>query len=128
MKLLKYLTGLLIFVAVLFLVLANFSIVESRYQCSGETSAGESKTPKKLFLALETYRPWVNLWSNSDGNITIEIPNEVVRYYSHVEETGAQLQIYSSPNDLKGNFSTLSRSLSLDTPVGLFEGQCEAIQ
>jgi len=128
MKSIKYLTGLVISIALLLLVLANFSVVESHYKCSGESSLGQNKTHETLFMALERYRPWVSLWSESDGNMTIELPNEAVRYYSHITEVDTQFQIYSSPNDLEGQFSTLSRSISVQTPDGLFEGQCEIIQ
>ena len=83
--------------------------------------------PITIYIVLEEYRWWVGLWSDSDGNIQLEIPNETTMYYSHVVEVATQLQIYDSPKDLKGNLSTLSKILALSTPFGFFDGKCKSI-
>jgi len=112
----------------LFLFVANFSSVASNYECTGEISFRESKEPKTIFIVLEEYRWWVGLWSDSDGNIQLEIPNELVSYYNHVVEVENQLQIYDPPKDMKGHFSTLSKMLALETPYGFFDGKCMGIK
>ena len=124
MKIAKFLGILLLVIVGLFLFVANFSSVSSNYECTGEISLGESKESKTLFIVLEEYRWWVGLWGNSDGNVQLEIPNEHAGYYSHVVEVGNQLQIYEPPNEMKGNFSTLSKTLALKTPYGFFDGKC----
>jgi len=128
MKLIKYLGALLITVVVLFLFVANFSSVSSHFKCVGEISSGENKELKTIFIVLEEYRWWVSLWSESDGNIKLEIPNKIVDYFSHVVEVGSQLQIYDPLNEMKWRFSTLSKTLALKVPFGFFDGKCEAIK
>ena len=128
MKLVKYVGAVLLIVIGLFLFVANFSSVTSNYECPGEISKGEKKTPKTIYILLEEYRWWVSLWSDSDGNLKLEIPNELVDYYSHVVEVGNQLQIYEPPNEMKGYFSTLSKTLSLKTQYGFFDGKCVSIK
>ena len=124
MKAAKYLGILLLVIVSLFLFVANFSSVTSNYECTGEISSGESKESKTLFIVLEEYRWWVSLWSDSYGNVQLEIPNEHVGYYSYVIEAGNQFQIYNTPKEMKGSFSTLSKTLALKTPYGLFDGNC----
>jgi hypothetical protein len=58
-KVLKVLGGLLVLAIVLFLFVANFSAVESRYECVGTLSSSNAEQPSTIFLKLETYRPWV---------------------------------------------------------------------
>jgi len=128
MKLVKYLGSLLLIVIGLFLFVANFSSISSNYECLGEMSTGENKSSKTIYIVLEEYRWWVGLWSDSDGNLKLEIPNEHLDYYSQVVEVGNQLQIYDPPNEMKGHFSTLSKTLALKTPYGFFDGKCVAIK
>jgi hypothetical protein len=128
MKFAKYIGVLVLVIVVLFLFVANFSSVASNYECTGEISSGESTAPKTIYIVLEEYRWWVGLWSDSDGNVKLEIPNEYLDYYSHVVEVGNQLQIYGPPNEMKGHFSTLSKTLSLKTRYGFFDGKCVGIK
>lgn len=128
MKLAKYLGVLLLIVLGVFMFVANFSSASSNYECTGILASGETKAPKTIYIALEEYRWWVGLWSDSDGNVKLEIPNDHLDYYSHVVELGNQLQIYDPPNDMKGHFSTLSKTLSLKTPYGFFDGKCVVIK
>jgi len=127
MKLVKYLIFLLLAVIGLFLFVANFSSVASSYECKGEVAVGGSKVAKTVYIVHEEYRWWVGLWGDSAGNIKLEIPNEYAGYYGHIVEVGSQRQIYDSPNELKGNFSTLSKVLALQTPYGFFDGKCLTI-
>jgi hypothetical protein len=124
MKIAKILGLLLLVIVSLFIFVANFSVVSSKYKCTGEISLEGNKESKTLFIVLAEYQWWVGLWSDSDGNVQLEIPNNHVGYYSHVVDVGNQRQIYDSPNEMKGNFSTLSKTLSLKTPYGFFDGKC----
>lgn len=128
MRFTKFLGVCLFLVAGLFLFVINFSSVTSNYECKGEISYDESKLPKTIYIVTEEFRWWVGLWSDSDGNLKLEIPNEHVNYYSHMVKVGNQLQIYDPPNEMKGNFSTLSKALTLKTTYGYFDGKCSAIQ
>ncbi len=127
MKFLKYLGALTLTAVFLFVFVANFSSATSSFECSGEISFNGDSHPITIYIVLEEYRWWVGLWSDSDGNIQLEIPNETTMYYSHVVEVETQLKIYNSPKDLKGNLSTLSKILALSTPFGFFDGKCKSI-
>jgi hypothetical protein len=74
MKLLKVLGVLAAAAALLFVFVANFSSVESRFQCSGEVSSVGNSQPTTVYVRWEQYRWWVSLWSDSDGAAWLEIP------------------------------------------------------
>jgi hypothetical protein len=113
----------------LFLFVANFSAVETRYQCSGTISRTETPSPATIFVKLETYRWWVHLWADDDGSFWYEIPNETVGYFSDVIEAGDQMQIWEfQKKGIAGNFSTLSKALTLKVPGGFFDGTCNKIE
>ena len=128
MKFAKYLGVAILAIVVLFLFVSNFSSVTSKFECAGKMSFGENSEPKTIYIVLEEYRWWVGLWSDSDGNVKLEIPNETFKFYQHVVEVGNLRQIYDSPTEMKGSFSTLSKTLSLKTPFGFFDGKCESIK
>ena len=129
-KSLKYIGFGVLGLIVLFFFVANFSAVESKFQCSGEISFEGTTRPMNVFMKLTEHRSWVGLWSDSAGSINLEIPNEWVEYYGHIEEVGDQLQIYETypQKALKGNFSKLSKTLAIDleSPFGFFGGACVA--
>jgi len=53
-----------------------------------------------------------------------------VGYYSQIEESGNQLQIFDKypTKELKGNFSKLSKTLALQIDFyGFFDGSCNEI-
>lgn len=129
-KQLKYI-GLPIFALIaLFLFIVNFSAVESNFRCSGEISLDGNTRSKTIYMKLTQYRPWVALWSDSNGAVSLEIPNEWVEYYGQVEKVGDQLQIFETypKKTLRGNFSLLSKTLAIDleSPFGFFDGLCIA--
>ncbi len=124
MKVAKYLGLLLITIVGLFLFVANFSEVASNYECTGEISAGENKHSISLFIVLVDYRWWVRLWTDSDGRVHLEYPDQLLGNFFHVVKVGNHRHIFDSPNELKGNFSTLSKTLALQTPFGFFDGKC----
>lgn len=128
MKALKIIGGLLVFVVLLFVFVANFSAVESRFECSGKITSNESEQPATVFLKLQTYRWWVGLWSDSQGSAWVELPNQVVRYFGHITEAGDLLQLWYAPGEFGGNFSNLSGAVGLELGAfGVFEGACKEI-
>ena len=125
MKLMKYLGALIVAALLLFVFVANFSAIESRFQCSGEIYSESDLHPATIYMKLQEYRWWVGLWSESDGSVWLEIPNKTFEYFEHVVEVGDQLQIFDSQKKSKGYFSTLSKSLAISTPVWSFDGTCK---
>lgn len=125
MKLLKYFGSLTVAALLLFVIAANFSSVESRFQCSGEISSQGSSQRGTIFMKLLEYRWWVGLWGDSHGSVWVEIPNRALEYIERVVEAGSQLQFYDFQNIPKGHFSTLSKSLAITTPTWSFEGTCK---
>jgi len=119
-------------VVLLFLFVANFSAVESRFRCPGEISSTDGSHPVTVYLKLEEYRWWVGLWSDSDAAIHVEIPNTYIDYFGNVKKVGDQYQIRDSAKNLKGNFSTLSKTLAIQLPVKLktdfFDGTCNKVE
>jgi hypothetical protein len=129
MFLLKLVGSIVIVAAALLVVVANFSGVESRFECVGTAKGNDAERRLTIFVKLVEYRWWVGLWSGSHGSLLLEIPNEYVGYYSHVRRVGDQLQIYlDAGGQLHGNFSTLSNILALDSRAsGFFDGRCGRI-
>jgi hypothetical protein len=124
MNLRKILSLLLAFLLVIFVVVANFSATETRFQCNGSIS-GE---PLKAFIKLQKYEWWVGLWSASEGMLIFELPNITINEpYLHLREAGDQIQIYKEEGEISGHFSTLSKAISLKTSVGFFDGMCTKI-
>jgi hypothetical protein len=125
MKAMKYI-GVLLFVAtLLFLFVANFSSVASSFECVGKISSKGNSQPATVYIKLKEYRWWVGLWSESDGALHLEIPNTFVDYFGLVVRVGDQFQIFDFEKNLKGNFSSLSKTLALSTrAAGFFDGTC----
>jgi hypothetical protein len=113
----------------LFLVIANFSEKEQRYECSGSTTGPQARADLKLYLKATEFRWWVKLWSESRGAVWIELPREFAYSFSHVRISGDKWDIYndSTSRQLKGEFSTLSRALALEVGQDVFEGQCRLL-
>jgi hypothetical protein len=131
MKAMKILGAFGVAVVVLFVSLANFSAVESRFQCPGQISSMDGSRAMTVYLKLQEYRWWVGLWSDSNAAVHIEVPNTHVDYFGNVRKIGDQYQIFDSANKLNGNFSTLSKSLTINLPLKLqtdfFDGNCRKI-
>ena len=127
MKILRYLGGFVLAVLLLFVFVANFSSVQSSFSCIGEFSREGSTESAEIYFRLEEYRWWVGLWSESDGNLLLEIPNVSVNYFSQLVEVGDQIQIFDYEGEIAGNFSTLSNVFALNTALGFFDGSCEPI-
>lgn len=127
MRLIKFFVGFVVAAALLFFFVANFSAEESRFQCPGDLSSKSGLHHVTAYAKLQEYRWWVHLWSESDGNLWLEIPNESVEYYSPLVKNGDKPHIYDSAKAFKGMFSGLSKTLALSTPVGFFDGTCKRI-
>ena len=128
MKYIKVAVVVLGSIALLFMVAAKFSAVESRYKCAGSFAEGEQRESLTVFLKLFEYRWWVGLWSDSDGAAWVEVPNRWTEYFPSVLEVGDQLQFGESPELPVGAFSTLSGALAVALPVGHFDGMCNEVE
>jgi len=126
MRTIKYVGASLLLVLAIIVLVFTSSIAESRFECAGTLSSKDGSLPETVYFKLDEYRWWVGLWSDSDGDLRLEVPNRSVEYYDRVTEVGDQLQIFDDQK-LHGNFSTLSRALALNTPVGFFDGVCKTI-
>ena len=100
------------------------------YECSGKfIKSGIEGKATRLFLKFTKYRSIVSLWSDSDGSLHTEYRSKQPifgNYYSYIKIVGDQLQVYKDREgrQMTGNFSLLSNVISLDTPHGLYDGDC----
>ncbi len=128
MKLLKYIVAFLVAAIGLFLFVANFSAVETRFQCTGKISSQGKSQHAIIYMKLHEYRWWVGFWSDSDGSVWLEVPNSSLEYFERVIEVGDQLQIYDYQKNPKGYFSNLSKTLAVTTSVWSFDGTCNKVK
>lgn len=136
-KIPKYLTIFITTIIILFLFVMFFSEKEVRYQCTGKlTNNNDVIEPVEMFIKITEFRPWVSLWSDSNGYLNTEIPEKYkgsyyAGFYGHLEKTGDKFQIYDTyPEKIfRGYFSILSNTLFLDLEsyFGIFEGKCNNI-
>ena len=128
MKALKILGAIGGAACLLFLFVANFLAVESRFQCAGEISSTDGSHPVTVYLKIEEYRWWVG-WISSDAAIHVEIPNTDIFYFGNVKKVGDQYQIFDSDRSIVGNFSKLSNALAINLPLkrqtDFFDGTCK---
>ena len=129
-KLLKYVGLPVLTLVVICLIVVNFSEVELNFRCLGKVSLNGKTQSKTIYMKLTQYRAWTGLWRDSNGSLSLEIPSERLEYYGQVEKVGDQLQVFktSPQKTLKGNFSLLSKTLTIDleSPIGFFDGLCVA--
>ena len=105
-----------------FLVL--FSESTSNYQCNGTIAGQALGSNTRIFFELNEYRPWVGLWSDSDGSMMLESATQYLRYHSKIKDIGTQLQILNEDSSIVGAFSKLSGKVSIQTIDGFFDGTC----
>lgn len=127
-RILKVLAALLVVLALLLVVVVKFSSIESRYECKGTIISHGITRPAVVYIKLNEYRWWVGLWGDSDGDLRLEVPNEIVDYFGHLKEVGDQLQIFDHDRNLVGSYSRLSGSLALKTGMGFIDGTCVRIE
>ena len=115
-----------------FVVVVNFSQTETALRCEGEYTSEGHSSPMTLYLALREYRWWVGLWTDSNGNLTVEIhPLGDFRYYDSLKKLGGtdawQIWIrFGQDAKLLGQYNGLSKTITLRIPPGSFEGACTA--
>jgi hypothetical protein len=128
MKLAKRILIFVLVVALLigiwFFTVVNFGTVNSSFSCSGTVQTDDGQKPYTVYIKIEEYRRWLILWGESDGNMYLEIPSVTVHHYPDIIDLDPQLQINDWGGKLVGNFSKLSKTLALDTPIGFFDGAC----
>jgi hypothetical protein len=129
---LKKITLILLVLFSLLITIINFSEVTTSYSCNGEMKGKDDNTEKmKLFMKLNDYRWWVHLWSKSDGNLHVEIPNYgfgVSEYYGNVEKLSERYIFSDLNNKPVGYFSLLSKTLLIFINKESFKGECELIE
>jgi hypothetical protein len=111
----------------LFLVAANFSSVQTTYKCSGSIISGRTSSLKVAYLRIENYRPWVGLLSKSDGSLMFEIPRRTTEYFDYLQESSINLRIGRSDAPFLGTFSSISKTITLNTGIGQYEGACQLV-
>lgn len=128
MKLLKYLGVFLAVAFVGFVVVVNFSAVETFFKCSGKVSHQDNSQQAIIFMKLHEYRWWVGLWSNSAGDVTLEVQNKpLTAVYSQVTKNGDLFNFYDFDRTPIGYFSTLSKTLAITTRYWVFDGTCKKV-
>lgn len=122
----KIAAALVSFVLALYLLVVNFSAVESKYACTGTLTGVPIPENSQVFVRLKDYRFWVGLWSKSDGDFWIEVPSLSVGYFSHLNKAGDTYGVFEAAEGrFAGNFSKLSGKLDLKITEKLaFEGTC----
>ena len=111
----------------IFLIAANFSVVQSKYVCTGTFINANILTKGEVFLQLDAYRPWVKLWSKSDGSLTVEAAGTT--YFEHLQKAENIYSIFSKAGGLlQGKISTLSGDFDLSVPNSInFGGRCNLL-
>ena len=123
----KAIISLSILLALIIYIL-NFSVTYYRYECNGTIQKNGVEENQTVFLKLGVLAFHTKLWADSDGSLWIELPNQWVDSYTDLDKVGDSYQIYSYENALKGNFSTLSKTIMLDTNFGFYDGKCSEIE
>lgn len=115
-------------------VILFFSETQHKYECVGALKTSvDVKHGSKVYIVHNDYRPWVKLWSQSDGDVKIEVPGRWIQYYSYVEDTGnedSHLHIFNAKDGaLVGFLSKLSNHfwINIASIESIFEGTCKKI-
>ena len=96
------------------------------YQCTLSPTELTGDAPPTLFIKFDRYR-WFIVWSESDGMMHYEIPHRSVGLFTKVKKVGEFFLVYGDDRSLRGHFSTVSNSLTLqlsDTNTTHFSGTC----
>ena len=133
-KAIKIVLVLLLLLAGGFYFVANYSVVESRYACEGTYSRGNELTQGQVFVKIEKYKWWVDLWSDgkSDGTILLEFRKGKTDppwtdLYPHIDFAQEQVQIYDLKDNPIGVVSLLSKKITVNSPHGTFDGECREV-
>jgi len=121
------LTTLFVGLVSAFVIAANFSERRIVLTCKGETTIAEQSEPDTLYAALNEYRWWVGLWSDSDGSLRVESSDGMLLYYDYLKGSYPIVRIFygdSGKLEFKGSYSKLSNSLTLVMGGAVFDGTC----
>jgi hypothetical protein len=123
----KAVLSVILVVIATFLMVVNFSAVQSKYVCTGTFINSNILTDGEVFLQLEAYRPWVKLWSKSDGNLIVEAAGTT--YFEHLQKAGNIYGIFSKEGGpFLGKISTLSGDFDLSDKNSInFGGRCSLL-
>jgi hypothetical protein len=132
-RFLKYLGLVIAVVGGFFYIVVNHSISEEiHFVCKGDYSQKESEHGGDLYFTWRKYKWFVDLWSESDGEIYLETGDGYLDFHSNVETVDSFRQLrmrdrYSTPPlVLTGQYNFPSKKLWLkSTPSGTFNGICE---
>jgi hypothetical protein len=86
---------------------ARYGVVETRYRCEGDLIKQDDKFHQTIYLKIQLYRPFI-FWSDHDGMVWTEIPNEYTDLYLNVEKYGDAISFYTGDKEQTGQISTLS--------------------
>lgn len=108
--------------SLLLIVFINFSTISTKYICVEKTS---SNIPNKLIINIEKYHHWANIWSNSNGKLSYDIPTKESGTYRHIVQKENLLHIYNNQGRMiQGTYSDTTSKLFLKTKNSSFEGKC----
>lgn len=119
--------AILLIIIIIFVIIGKFSAIETKYECIGSFSKNSKVNQMTIYMKLQRYRWWVDLWSDSDGSIWIEGGPSTCEYFEKLKKIGDLYQIFDLKNKERGTFSILSNSLYLEFPGGTFTGQAKEI-
>lgn len=103
-------------------VLLNHSTRNVRLRCPAVS--GPIGT---VFVDFEIYRPWVMLWSDSDGNTWLELENGFPYYFNDLDMSDHIMRIIDTDGYQIGQYSPLSRRLTIAFGGNKFSGTCVEI-
>lgn len=99
--------------------------VNTKYECVGKFD--KPYYIDSIYIKLNEYRFMSKAWIKSDATINIELPGKFFDYISVVEKTGDTYQMYDSKGELRGQFSTLSKAITVKVLDSFFDGSCKLI-
>jgi hypothetical protein len=140
MNLLKRATKIVLILLLLigggFYFVVNYSVLEIRYACDGEyrLPPGDDAKKGQVFVKIEKYKWWVDLWSDgkSDGTILLEFRKgrtdpPWTDLYPHIDFAQEQVQVYDLKGSPIGVLSLLSKKMTVNSPHGVFDGECREV-
>lgn len=122
MKVLKLVFVAIVPMGVGLYILFNHSIVESKFKCSGSYATKLGTQQSDAFIKMHRYRPWVHLWSHSDGAVWVEIPNHTFDYFGQVEIQDAGISIRDQNGSPVGFLSNVGNTVSISTQKWDYNG------
>ena|ERR1017187_2775726 len=117
--------SILVVAIVLLFIVITFGATSSAFECNGKLTDVNLDKPAILYFKLNEYR-WFILWAKNNGMVNVEIPQIYVGSYN-VQRVLDQYQLFDLENNFKGNYSALSKTISLQTNQGFFDGNCKRI-